>query len=115
MIEWFCSWERPHAAQGEEKHCCQDYPAISAEVAVKKLLNYLRRYTKDRPTTIEVSDIKRVYRVTLEWTTVKKQGVLGIGVEGDWYNVLKVEKLSLQMVPKKNETEEWTPWYVDSL
>lgn len=60
-------------------------------MAAKKLLNYLQRYSKDRPTTIEVSDgLRRTFVFTVEWTNIKKQGVLGIGAEGEWYNILSM-------------------------
>lgn len=88
MDDWICSWERKHAAQGEEAHCARTYSASASEVAAKKLLNYLRRFTKDRPTIIEVSNIKKTFCFTVEWTTIKRKGVLGVGVKGEWYNIL---------------------------
>jgi hypothetical protein len=72
------------------------FKASSAEVAAKRFLNYLRRYTKDRPIEITIVEKKRsglcvVERTeivwSVEWYVGQKQDGVFLGVQGEWYRL----------------------------
>jgi hypothetical protein len=69
------------------------FKASSAEVAAKRFLNYLRRYTKDRPieiTTAEITSLTIIDKKigwTVEWYVGPKQDGVFLGVQGEWYRL----------------------------
>jgi len=74
------------------------FKASSAEVAAKRFLNYLRRYTKDRPTEITIAenttksiDLLESYGAEIvwvvEWYVGPKQDGVFLGVQGEWYRL----------------------------
>jgi len=75
----------------------RDYKASNPIVAIKKYLNYHRRFSHIRPTKVTATwrDNKGSHRAEAEvqWYTGKLQNsVLKSEHEGEWWKILKVEK-----------------------
>lgn len=64
------------------------FKASSAEVATKRFLNYLRRYTKDRPIEITIAEKDKAEIVwAVEWYVGPKQDGVFLDVQGEWYRL----------------------------
>lgn len=77
------------------------YSASRPEVAVKKYLNYLRRYTQERPTEVIVkaeilpsgSHIYHVWKAQVEWYHGKLQdAILKSDYESMWWKLVKLTR-----------------------
>ena len=75
--------------------------ASSAEVAAKRFLKYLRRYTQDRPTSLDVlanvqgvidrgKRLAMIATVDVEWYKGKLEGSSFSGADGEWYRLKAV-------------------------
>jgi translation elongation factor EF-1alpha len=68
------------------------FKASSAEVAVKRFLNYLRRYTDERPVLVEVSNIEGKNLIlhataVVEWYKGKLEDSSFSGADGEWWRL----------------------------
>ena len=69
------------------------YSASRPDVAVKKYLNYLRRYTDSRPTEVKVSWNNHEAKAEVQWYEGKlEDGVLKSDHTGTWWKLIKVKE-----------------------
>jgi hypothetical protein len=77
------------------------FKASSPEVAAKRFLNYLRRYTNERPTSIDVAAnvqgvvdrgtrLATIATVDVEWYRGPLDASQFSGAEGEWWRIKRV-------------------------
>lgn len=74
--------------------------AGSAEVAAKRFLNYLRRYTDERPETIQIDatvngKLTPDANVTVEWYTGPLEASQFSGAPGEWWKLKSITRKEL--------------------
>jgi hypothetical protein len=82
IIEFFC----------KSKEHSRFFKASGSHIAANRFLNYLRRYTKDRPSQIIVAEninnrLRDKYTYAVEWYIGPKREGLGKDVVGEWYSL----------------------------
>jgi hypothetical protein len=61
--------------------------ASGPRVAGKRFLNYLRRYTKDRPATVNIEWLGNKRIAAIEWYRGELRISSFEGAEGEWYKL----------------------------
>jgi len=69
------------------------YKCGSAAVAAKRFLNYLRRYSEERPTHLEIkNESGREFEARVSWYFGKLENSSFEGAEGTWYKLEEVKR-----------------------
>lgn len=69
------------------------YKGGTPEVALKKFLNYLRKFQHERPVVVRLSNYSthKFYNATVEWYTGELTTSLGT-TEGEWWKIIRVDR-----------------------